>query len=158
MFRSANVIGALPKLNAHPDWIPVDEAARAIAEIVSATYTRADLQSPHADVYHIMNPQRAEWGDVLEGLREGGLKFEPVDMGTWLQKLAKSNPDPSVNPTYKLLPFWEQGVLDGAEHKYTFNKVSQLSPTVRNCKPVNPELVKKWTNSWIQSGFMQKAA
>lgn len=54
-------------------------------------------------MYHILNRECGTWPDVLSGLRQGGLQFEAVDRRTWLEKLGKSDPDVSTNPTYKLL-------------------------------------------------------
>jgi hypothetical protein len=81
----------------------VNEAGRAISEIVLSTLTLPELSTPHANVYHVLNPEPAVWSDILEGLKQGGLKFEAVDRREWCARLAKSNPDVVENPTYKLL-------------------------------------------------------
>jgi len=84
-------------------WLPVDQAGKAIAEIVLSTATSPELQLPHASVYHVLNAHYGKWSDILAGLKQGGLVFDAVSRKEWLDKLAKSNPDVSVNPTFKLL-------------------------------------------------------
>lgn len=103
MFKSANTTGALPILDERPSWLPVDQAGRAISEIVLSTLSSPELAAPHANVYHVLNSQCSQWSDILDGLKQGGLKFDAVERREWVQKLSKSNPDVEANPTYKLL-------------------------------------------------------
>lgn len=154
MFRSATVTGTLPVLTYEPDWIPVDDAARIIVDIASANFSSPALQTPHAEMFNILNPHHASWADVLRGLEEGGLKFEPVPKDKWLRQLEESNPDLSVNPSYKLVPFWKSG-FTGGPPGYTFDKVSQLSPTVATLKAIDHDLARKWMQPWKQSGFIK---
>ena len=98
MFKSANILHALPSVDEHPSWLPVDFAGRGIAEIV--------LHTEHKDstVYHIVNPDTtASWDDILSSLQSSGLEFEKVTVDQWLDKLATSEQDPVKNPTVKLL-------------------------------------------------------
>lgn len=97
LFRSALTTGALPMLEEKPTWLPVDEAGRAIAEIVLAG------GADQAAVYHVLNNKESRWADILEGLKKGGVSFETVDRMKWLEGLAKSEADVEKNPTYKLL-------------------------------------------------------
>lgn len=97
MFRAANSTGALPMLAETPSWLPVDQAGKAVAEIVTS-----HDENPAA-VYHVLNPQMSKWQDILDGLSAGGLKYAAVDRTEWLDKLAQSDADVEKNPSYKLL-------------------------------------------------------
>lgn len=97
LFRAAMTTGCLPELEERPTWLPVDEAGRAIAEIVLSK----DQQEKA--VYHVLSNKESRWGDILEGLKLGGVKFESVDRMKWLERLANSESDVEKNPTYKLL-------------------------------------------------------
>lgn len=101
MFRTANVVGALPFLEERPAWLPVDHAGQAIAEI--AVSTSSPSSPSKSAVHHVLNPHYGKWSDILDGLKAGGLKFDVVDRQEWLERLSKSNPDVAVNPSYKLL-------------------------------------------------------
>ena len=103
MFKSANTIGALPLLEERLSWLPVDEAGRSISEIVMSSLTLPEHSTLDTSVFHIVNPRLADWSDILDGLRQGGLAFETVERRNWLERLAKSDPDVLKNPTYKLL-------------------------------------------------------
>lgn len=98
MFKSANVIHALPSVDEHPSWLPVDFAGRGIVEIV--------LRPEHRDgtIYHIVNPDTTtSWDELLTALQSAGLGFEKVSLDEWLERLSKSEQDPAKNPTIKLL-------------------------------------------------------
>lgn len=100
MFKGANIVGALPLVDEHPSWLPVDYAGSAIVEVVLRP------TPPKSVVYHIVNPDvSASWSDILSGLQAAGLEFEIVDRTEWLERLAASNKDPQTNPVIKLLVF-----------------------------------------------------
>lgn len=106
MFRSVDSIKALPFLDEKPSWLPVDLAASSIADLVCATcgaQSHPDTGPGHAQVYHVLNPCVANWQDVLDGLKLGGLEFETLDRREWVKRLGESNADVARNPTYKLL-------------------------------------------------------
>ena len=82
----------------NPAWLPVDIAGAAIAEIVLRP------EQPKVEVYHVVNPDiSTSWDQILDGVRAAGLEFDVVDRREWVERLAASDPDGSVNPTYKLL-------------------------------------------------------
>lgn len=152
MFRSANEVGALPLLDEKLQWFPVDQAAQAISDLVLVPNAAAG-----SSVYHVLNPKEASWGDILEGLRRGGLKFDAVDRLEWLARLAKSNPDVTANPTYKLLTFYQNRIgkdEERAHMDFAVTETAKLSPTVAACRPVDADLVALWTKSWKESGFV----
>jgi thioester reductase-like protein len=146
MFRTARVLGALPLLEETPAWLPVDTAARAVADLVIA----------HAPggVYHVVNPRAAEWRTVVDGLAAGGLEFDRVPATEWLDKLAASYPDPETNPSYKLLSFWE-GRLGARPHiEFSVERTAQLSPAIAGCEAVSAGLAARWVAAWRASGFL----
>ncbi|WRT64799.1 uncharacterized protein IL334_001733 [Kwoniella shivajii] len=157
MFKSANTVGALPHLEEKPSWLPVDQAASTIAEIVLNTSSSAKPSS--GAVYHVLNAHLASWTDILEGLKKGGLQFETVDRYEWLEKLARSNSDVTVNPTYKLLSFYQNRIGNKTERphmEFTVDKVEATSPTMKEqVKAVDPNIVSLWVKQWKSSGFLQ---
>lgn len=98
MFKAANSTGVMPLLEDEKLlWLPVDQAAQAIVEVVSS---QTEAKSA---VYHVLNPRSGNWKDVLQGLKAGGLRFETVGRTEWIKRLAASDPDVANNPSYKLL-------------------------------------------------------
>lgn len=115
MFKGVNTTGCLPRLDEvrhcavfplnkiiippqRPSWLPVDIAGRAIAEIVTQKHT------PKSAVYHVLNHNTSSsWDVVIRGLKRAGVRFDLVAREEWLDRLAKSDPDGTRNPTIKLL-------------------------------------------------------
>jgi thioester reductase-like protein len=149
MIRSAIGIGALPTLNDTLTWIPIDVVAQVIVEICHS-------QERH-DVYHVVNPKSFNWTqDLLPMLRSAGLTFESVSPQEWLERLARSDPDPAVNPTIKLLDFFKS--------KYTAPKTApavfyethvteSVSKTLKSVGAPDAALIAKMVRYWKDEGW-----
>lgn len=61
----------------------------------------------HRPLWHILNSsKKTTWQTVWNALRSAGIEFDVVSKKEWIDRLRKSNPDVSVNPTYKLVDFF----------------------------------------------------
>ncbi|KAJ7695061.1 L-aminoadipate-semialdehyde dehydrogenase [Mycena rosella] len=152
MFKGANTFGALPTIDEHPSWLPVDCAGKGIAEVVLAPHA-----AKSAVVYHIVNPDTsASWDDMLAGLKAAGLKFETVDRTEWVQRLATSDSDGVKNPTIKLLPFFQMryGKVHRRPMVFLTDETAKAAPSIRASPPISPELVGKWIAHWRETGFL----
>ena len=104
MIRSAVSTGCLPSLNERVSWLPVDLCAESIVQLMyGGTQDDADL------VYHVLNPAKFDWNEeLLPALRRSRLpQFETVEPVEWLRRLKESDQDPAVNPSVKLIDFWQ---------------------------------------------------
>ncbi|KAK9473258.1 uncharacterized protein V1510DRAFT_364071 [Dipodascopsis tothii] len=105
MIRSAITMGALPRLDETPSWIPVDYVARAVLELsgIAGNIPKDDTDT----VYHVMNPYVFSWTeDLLPSLKRAGLTFDVVSQRDWIHKLRVGEQNPLKNPTIKLLNFF----------------------------------------------------
>ncbi|KIR43110.1 L-aminoadipate-semialdehyde dehydrogenase [Cryptococcus deuterogattii 99/473] len=156
MFKTVDVIQALPMLDEKPSWLPVNQAAATISEIVTSISISSIPSS--AEVYHVLNPYLGSWSDILSGLSAAGLKFDIVSRAEWLDRLSKSNPDVTVNPTYKLLGFYQNRLGKKDERptlEFKVDRTEKESATMRDqVKKVGPELAAVWAKRWRQSGFL----
>lgn len=99
MLQSALTIGSLPRLHETHRWLPVDTVAQSIIE--------QSFSSFDSGVLNIVNQHSFHWShDLIPFLRHAGLDFVELETGEWLEKLRAYNPDPVVNPPFKLLEFW----------------------------------------------------
>ncbi|KAJ7113690.1 L-aminoadipate-semialdehyde dehydrogenase [Mycena crocata] len=151
MFKGANTVGALPTVDEHPSWLPVDYAGQGIAEVVLSHPAKS------AVVYHIVNPNiTASWDDILAGLRSAGLKFKTVERTQWVERLAKSDSDGVKNPVIKLLPFFQ--LRYGKAHRppmvFLTDETAKAAPSIRASPPISPALVAKWVAHWRETGFL----
>ncbi|KII84539.1 hypothetical protein PLICRDRAFT_117812 [Plicaturopsis crispa FD-325 SS-3] len=155
LFRSAQVVHALPLLDDHPSFLPVDVAASAIAEIVG----RGSLGAASARLYHIVNPQMTtSWAEILDFLKQAGLAFEAVDRHEWIRRLEGGPSDPAVNPTFKLLDFFRNrygraGTLPPSIRFETV-ETGKVAPSISATRPVDAALVAKWVAYWREIGFL----
>ncbi|TYJ52933.1 hypothetical protein B9479_006444 [Cryptococcus floricola] len=156
MFKSIDTIHALPMLEEQPSWLPVDQAASTITQIVLSSISTSTPSS--AQVYHILNAHLASWSSILKGLASAGLQFKTVSRHEWLNLLSSSNPDVTVNPTYKLLGFYQNRIGKEREKKgltFEVEKTEEESETLREeVKAVEEKLIALWANRWRQSGFL----
>jgi len=151
MFKGSSTVGALPRVDEHPSWLPVDYAGRAISELVLRQH------SPKSVVYHIVNPNiNASWDDILTSLKEVGLKFEAVDRTEWLKRLEASDKDPQRNPIIKLLPFFRNRYSNAGRKPMVFltDETAKAAPSIRASPSISRDLVRKWVDHWREVGFL----
>jgi thioester reductase-like protein len=152
--QSATTIGALPKIEEGDDelqWIPVDITAGAVVDL-SLLDRLQDGQVPARNaVLHVNHPKTLFWNrDVLPALKNAGLKFEAVYGREWVKRLEESEQDPTKNPPIKLLEFFKKqygGKTASAPYFQTVES-SKFSPSIREAKEVDDELVKTFLGFW----------
>ncbi|KAM0455039.1 hypothetical protein ACHAPV_007926 [Trichoderma viride] len=99
IMQTAVTIGALPRLQETPSWLPVDVVAEVVTDI--------SLSSAGSIFTNVTNPQLFSWNDdLLPALRKCGLVFDEVEPREWIKRLRASNPDPVANPPIKLVDFF----------------------------------------------------
>ncbi|KAL8281447.1 hypothetical protein RQP46_006131 [Phenoliferia psychrophenolica] len=154
MIKSAQTIGCLPDLKEDVSWLPVDYAARIILEL-------AALPAPApgtSQTWHIVQPKLVAWSSVLKSLRASGLKFEIVAPADWLQRLRSGPQDPSVNPTIKLLSYYEGEYSESASaHKWApldTTNTAAASKSFREAPYPDDVLVGKFVRAWRATGFL----
>jgi len=141
IIRSAETIGALPRLKEECSWLPVDVVAAAVIEIGLNDYSEDGRPS---EVYHVVDRKRFHWtDDLLPKLRSTGMEFEDVEPLEWLKRV-RARPDPDKNPPYKLMEFFEakygsveprQGLVYGCD------KASAKSAALSHAPGLNQRMV-----------------
>lgn len=140
--------GTLPALDETNRWLPVDTVARAFADI--------SLSDSPDIVFNLVNSTAFHWTEeLLPKLREAGLKLTQIDQQEWLKQLRESDPDPSVNPTIKLLDFYESKYGDGSKRTrrapmYDTGNAQQVSPALRAATALAPGLIKKMVDNFLR--------
>jgi thioester reductase-like protein len=105
---SSTSVGALPVMDAARDacdWIEADTLADSILQIAGIGQEIAERSL----VYNLVNPHVFSWrNDFLPALKRAGLKFDIVTWQEWIARLEASSDDARVNPSKKLLGFWQK--------------------------------------------------
>ncbi|KAL0092093.1 hypothetical protein J3Q64DRAFT_1819681 [Phycomyces blakesleeanus] len=143
-----SVMKKMPRLNTAIDWIPVDYAAACIVDIMLKTTSKpVDINE---SVYHIVNPYRVTWEDLLKAMRYSGMSFETVPVKEWIRELKKDD----KNPAFRLVSFYENTL----DETFTMpvlstEKTILFSPILRNCSALDTQLLKKFVLYWKSIGF-----
>ncbi|TLD07525.1 hypothetical protein PgNI_10831 [Pyricularia grisea] len=100
MIKSSLTLGMLPRLGGVLSWTPVEDVAGTLVDLLAAP-------RPYP-VYHVDNPVRQPWGDMIALLsRELGLDGEcTIPFGEWVRRVRELGAV-TGNPAYVLVDFLE---------------------------------------------------
>ncbi|KAF2004768.1 acetyl-CoA synthetase-like protein [Amniculicola lignicola CBS 123094] len=154
LVKSSRLIGAMPDLKGTLSWLPVDHAAAATIDM---------LLNPSPDiVFHLENPIRQSWADVLRviagelGLGGSGA-FIPYKV--WLSRvLAVPDEKMDANPAKKLAAFFEGDFehMSGGEIILDTAQSRRASKSLRYQRAVGDELVRRYVEGWKKAGFLSQ--
>ncbi|KAI1173253.1 hypothetical protein F4777DRAFT_589987 [Nemania sp. FL0916] len=160
IIASSLYLGALPnKIGTmeRVDWTPVEGIAGLVLDVagVSQKVAADDITG----YYHGVNPASTTWAELALAVQEfyGKERIpELVSFSEWVDRLDKSQTaDIQVldkNPGVKLLDSYRGMASTAAEGKgpvvFDMTHTQERSPSMRNAKPVTPELMKHWCQQW----------
>ncbi|KAK2608982.1 hypothetical protein QQS21_002462 [Conoideocrella luteorostrata] len=151
MMQTAVTVGALPKLNETPSWLPVDVVAKAVSEIT--------LSDAGSIVANVTNPCTFNWNkELLPALRFAGLNFDEVEPKEWVRRLRTSNPDPIANPPIKLLDFfaskYDKEEFERHQSKpFATGIACSLSPSLTTSVVLGQALVDKFVGHFLRKSW-----
>ncbi|KAL1640959.1 putative NRPS-like protein biosynthetic cluster [Diplodia intermedia] len=163
MVRAARGVGALPRLDEEPAWLPVDACAEAVVELSRAGVGFGEWVGEGGGgeeaglVYHVQNSKTFRWTeDLLPALREAGLEFEEVGQREWVRRLREGEQDPKKNPTVKLVDFFaEKYDNDRPGRKgliFATEKTAEKSKVIREgVDVIGTGVVAKCVQEWLKS-------
>ncbi|KAI0170256.1 polyketide synthase [Pestalotiopsis sp. NC0098] len=155
--KSAQALGALPVLEGTLSWCPVTDCAASVSTLLLST------TATH-DTYHIENPIRQPWPVMIEYLRKAMQipRTHVIPFDEWVARLRRDLATTSAgtngnNSTWHHIEFLEAhlvriscgGVILDA------TKSMEDSKLLRNMRPVDEDLVKKYVQSWKDIGFLE---
>jgi carbohydrate kinase (thermoresistant glucokinase family) len=154
MMQAGLTMGAIPKLDESPLWLPVDVVASAVAEVT--------LSNAGATVVNIVNHQSFHWTrDLLPALHRAGLEFSEPSQRDWVDRLRKSNPDPIANPPIKLAEFFASKYDNDLPREglvYDTSYARFLSPSLATAPVLNQELVNKFVRKFQATSWTTPVA
>ena len=145
ILNTIKTLGILPAFDETHRWLPIDTVASAFVDI--------SLSGSTDVVFNLVNSNAFHWtADLLPRLREAGLAFTEVDQIEWLKELRQSSQDPAVNPTIKLLDFYEAkyGIAQTKRVPvYDTSNAEKLSPALQAAGALPPHLITKMVHNFI---------
>ncbi|KAF4454629.1 Conidial yellow pigment biosynthesis polyketide synthase [Fusarium austroafricanum] len=156
LVKSAHSLRAWPNLNGRMQWVPVDQSAATMAELL---YIGEEAAAPEPyPVYHIDNPVGQSWKDMSLVLA-GALDIAPEDIlpfREWLRRVSRSPLAEKENPAAHIIDFLDRNfermscgglILDTA-------KAQEHSKTMSGLGAVSAEVAQKYIKSWKETGFL----
>ncbi|KAH6896732.1 hypothetical protein B0T10DRAFT_602160 [Thelonectria olida] len=152
LLRTAQSVGALPKLTGTLSWIPVDDAASVISEITLSSGALPIAQ-------HLENPVRQAWSDVLDTIgQQLSLTNAPVPFDEWLDKVASAGGEEDDYPIRQLSAFFKHSfravacgdvILDTAVAR-------NGSKTLRELGALDAATIEAYLRYWQKIGYLKK--
>lgn len=168
--QCALTIGALPvmapidgKIDDAVHWLPVDTTATAIVDVaLHRDESQGDLQNKAWSAYFsITAAQGSSWNTHIvpilrDALGKCGVRFEALLHPEWLLRLETSEPDTSLNPPRKMLPFFKIRYGTDAEAvgepSMDMSQSHAVSPSLRddNGSGMCEEIIHKSVKFWVE--------
>ncbi|RMZ76239.1 hypothetical protein DV738_g5040, partial [Chaetothyriales sp. CBS 135597] len=156
LVKSSQLVGALPRIGGTFSWLPVDDAATCMSEILFASPGRGT-------VYHLENPLRQSWADAMDGLAAELPVNQLIPMSEW-QDLVAHKPDDG-NPAKKLLSFFQHEFEHNASGAVVMDtsRSRHVSPSLASMQPVDATTIngqldalrEKLLNSPLAEGLLK---
>jgi acyl transferase domain-containing protein/thioester reductase-like protein/acyl carrier protein/SAM-dependent methyltransferase len=156
LVKSAQSLRAWPDLDGVLEWIPVDQCAGVMVDLLKIGQAEAPESYP---VYHIDNPVGQQWKDMSPVLG-AALGIPPqaiIPFRAWIKKVRRSPLHPDTeNPAARVVDFLDNHfelmscggmILDTANAK-------EHSETMARIGPVSPELARLYVTAWKKMGFL----
>ena len=113
-----------------------------------------------SNIFHVENPIRQSWRDVLSTLAPAiGLSPDAqVPYPEWVERI-RAVPDDRIAdcPAKKLLAFFEGDFehMSGGDVIMDTAETRRVSKTLRQTGGVDEKLISKYVNTWKELGFLQ---
>ncbi|KXT16740.1 hypothetical protein AC579_5235 [Pseudocercospora musae] len=137
LIKSAQFLKSIPDLRGTLSWFPVDDVASALLDILLAS------ASPWP-VYHIENPVRQPWSDMI-GLLAQELGVPPegiVPYEQWIETIRACDAPLSENPAKQIPEFWQKHFLRMSTGPLVLSTIKSCehSEAMRDARPVEDGL------------------
>lgn len=158
LVKTTKVLGQVPQELGTVDWIPVDELAAIIRDLV----LKKDPQPFEA--YNLVNPRTSTWAELVPEIQKyyeaPGSPLKPVNLGDWIKALEKidiNNSDAvSEMPSIKILDFYRaiddglRAAADAPKNPAVFDTANATSAsiTMRRLRPIDKGAMRTWLNQW----------
>lgn len=130
-------------------WMPVNRIAEAITEISLSP-------KPLRLVYHIENPVRQSWSDILHLVGQVLSIKTFIPFEEWLDQVAKADCPDEENPSKQLLEFFQHDFIRMAcgEVIMGTDETRKASRTMSMMDALEDDDVLKYIKYWKRIGFL----
>ncbi|KAL2844373.1 hypothetical protein BJY01DRAFT_263997 [Aspergillus pseudoustus] len=154
LVASSQTLGCLPDIRGTLSWLPVDLASAVLAEIIFST-------QPFDLVYHLENPVRQPWNEVLDILASelAVAKHDRRPMAEWVEEVRRQPQDEKDNnPAAAIADFFQENFewMSGGSIVLSTEISRRHSPTLRRVGPVRDETIRTYLQYWRGIGLIRQ--
>lgn len=153
LIKSSQTLRMLPELEGDMCWTPVDIVAATLADLLFL-----DPKTSLYPIYHIDNPVRQPWSDVLRVLAsELGVPRENiVPFRKWVNGVRSFPGTVQDNPAARLISFLDENFIRMSCGGMLLDttKTCEHSPSLRNQGPVGERAIQQYLDWWKRKGFL----
>ncbi|MCS6902402.1 MAG: thioester reductase domain-containing protein, partial [Myxococcales bacterium] len=142
-------LGLAPQLDTNFNLTPADYVAPAISSILLS-------QTPTSKTYHLVNPVRLHWRNLLSWLSDRGYKLASCSYPEWVSVLRQTVEQGQENVLAPLLYFLAEMPQETLQFPWfsATETEAALRPMPITCPPAEPPLLTHWLNDLQRSGFL----
>ncbi|CEJ60606.1 hypothetical protein PMG11_09175 [Penicillium brasilianum] len=145
----------------------VDEVATTLAELLLLTSSSLSSETtptlaPYPPIYHIENPTRQPWLEMIRALASAALDSasttpEIIPFNQWFQRVRTASSDiDNEYPAQEILKFFDDHFLRMACSSLIMDitYICSDSQTLAHAKAIDLSLMEKYVATWEQMGFL----
>lgn len=156
LMKTSNSLGLIPDMDLSIDWIPVDELADIVVEII--------LEDTHCDntgmadglkIYNVVNPACTRWATFSAVLRRQWTFAKVIPLQQWIEVLtthgSKDLKQLKSLPALKLMSFFhilleqQENMGRGRHLKFVLDNACGASTTLTGLQPIEESVVETWS-------------
>ena len=137
--------------------MPVNRASTIIFELL--------FSSGFQPIYHMENPSRQSWRDVLQNFasilstNDGKAQPQPlpiIPFASWLSRVQELGNDQEQNYALKVMPFLESEFIRTASGVIILEMTNAKldSPTLMSSTPLDRKHLEEYCDYWRKQGFL----
>ncbi|RDW93938.1 uncharacterized protein DSM5745_01260 [Aspergillus mulundensis] len=154
LIKSCQTLKALPNFEGILSWVPVNDVAGTLKDLVLAPADRTPYPT-----YHIDNPKGQPWPEMIEVLADAldVPRQNIIPFDRWVRKVRESPLSIDTdNPAGRLIGFLDHHFLRMSCGGLLLDttRTREHSPTLAAQGPVSGEVARKYVQAWKATGFL----
>lgn len=136
------------------DWIPVDELAHIILDLVHTGY-----ETHKSEIFNLVNPKVTDWSNLVPTIQiwfAVATKIVAVPFADWIDMLKHVDPNDknevASKPAVKIIDFYaaldSAGTASHSRQIFEIENGLRASKTMATLMPVNKESMETWLRQW----------
>ncbi|NEN81345.1 non-ribosomal peptide synthetase [Paenibacillus elgii] len=151
IIKASLQLGLIPAMEAELEIVPADFAARAIVHLSGA-------EMPDGRAYHLVNPTRTTWSEVIESLADYGYALRTVPYGIWHERILQAAAESGDQAAKAVLPLLEGDWGDGMSEFQVVYDCTHLHQGLKGsgvtCPKLDRSLMSTYLTYFVQTGFL----